>query len=166
MSTPSFPIGHYSLFWCWAAGSIIFTLFPCLLAPLFVPIPWPPKLPGPAVFSAWPREREIDQMHILRYYQSLCFPPPAPPHQMASLLQFGLPFSLLEREAKSLSHVWLFATPWTIACQAPLSMEFSRQEHWSGLPFPSPGDPPNPGIEPGSATLWADALPSEPPGKT
>ena len=47
---------------------------------------------------------------------------------------------------KSLSHVWLFATPWTVAYQAPLSMEFSRQEYWSGLLFPFPGDPPNPGI--------------------
>ena len=66
---------------------------------------------------------------------------------------------------KLLSRVWLFATPWTVAYQAPQSMEFSRQENWSGLPFPSPGDLPNQGIEPGSPTLQADALPSEPPGK-
>ena len=66
---------------------------------------------------------------------------------------------------KSLSRVQLFATPWTVAYQAPPSMGFSRQEYWSGLPFPSPGDLPNPGIEPGSPTLQADALPSEPPGK-
>ena len=66
---------------------------------------------------------------------------------------------------KSLSHVRLFATPWTVAYQAPLSLGFSRQECWSGLPFPSPGDLPNPGIEPGSPVLQADALPSEPPGK-
>ena len=50
------------------------------------------------------------------------------------------------------------ATPWTVAHQAPLSMGFSRQEYWSGLPFPSPGDLPNPGIEPGSPALQADAL--------
>ena len=50
-------------------------------------------------------------------------------------------------------------TPWTIACQAPLSMELSRQEYWSGLPFPSPGDVPNPGIKPGSPALQADSLP-------
>ena len=56
-------------------------------------------------------------------------------------------------------------TPWTVAYQAPLSMGFSRQEYWSGVPFPSPGDLPNPGIEPSSPTLWADALTSEPPGK-
>ena len=69
-------------------------------------------------------------------------------------------------KVESLSRVQLFATPWTIAYQAPQSMEFSRQEYWSGLPFASPGDLPNPGIEPGSPTLQANALPSEPPGKT
>ena len=66
-------------------------------------------------------------------------------------------------KVKSLSCVQLFATPWTIAHQAPLSMGFSKQEYWSGLPFPSPGDLPNPGIEPRSPTLQADALTSEPP---
>ena len=66
---------------------------------------------------------------------------------------------------KSLSPVRLFATPWTVARQAPLSMGFSRQEYWSGLPFPSSGDLSNPGIEPGSPALQADALSSEPPGK-
>ena len=66
---------------------------------------------------------------------------------------------------KLLSHVQLFATPWNIAHQAPPSMEFSRQEYWSGLPFPSPGDLPDPGIEPESPASHADALPSEPPGK-
>ena len=66
---------------------------------------------------------------------------------------------------KLLSRVRLFATPWTVAYQAPQSMEFSRQEYWSGLPFPSPGDLPDPGIEPGSPRLQADTLPSEPPQK-
>ena len=66
---------------------------------------------------------------------------------------------------KSLSRVRLFATPWTVVYQAPPSMGFSRQEYWSGLPFPSPGDLPYPGIEPGSPTLQADTLTSEPPGK-
>ena len=55
-------------------------------------------------------------------------------------------------------------TPWSVARQAPLSMGFSRQEYWSGLPFFSPGDLPNPGIKPRSTALEADALPSEPPG--
>ena len=59
----------------------------------------------------------------------------------------------------------LFATPWTVAYKAPLSMEFSSQEYWSGLPFPSPGDLSHPRIEPRSPTLKADALPSETPGK-
>ena len=58
-----------------------------------------------------------------------------------------------------LSRAGLFATPWTVACQASLSMGFSRQEYWSGLPFPFPGDLPNPGIKPGSPALQADSLP-------
>ena len=68
-------------------------------------------------------------------------------------------------KVKSLSHVQLFGTPWTVAYQAPLSMGFSRQEYWSGLSFPSPGDLPNPGIKPESPTLQVVALTSEPPGK-
>ena len=66
---------------------------------------------------------------------------------------------------KSLSRVWLFATPWIVAYQAPPSMGFSRQEYWSAVPFPSPGDLPDPGIEPRSPTFQADALTSEPTGK-
>ena len=57
------------------------------------------------------------------------------------------------------------ATPWTVACQALLSMEFSMQEYWSGLPFLSPGDLPNPGIKLKSPALQADSLPLQPPGK-
>ena len=68
-------------------------------------------------------------------------------------------------EVKLLSRVQLFGTPWTVACQGPLSMEFSRQEYWSGYLFPSPGDLSNPGIEPRSPTLQADSLPSELPGR-
>ena len=63
------------------------------------------------------------------------------------------------------SHVRLFATPWTEAHQTPLSVEFFRQKYWSGLPFPFPRDLSDPGIEPGSPTLQADSLPSEPPEK-
>ena len=66
---------------------------------------------------------------------------------------------------KSLSCVRLFATPWVVAYQVPPSMGFSRQECWSGMPFPSPGDLPNLGIEPRSPALQSDALLSEPPGK-
>ena len=69
-------------------------------------------------------------------------------------------FSLVQ----SLSRVQFFVTPWTVAKQALLSMGFSRREYWSMLPFPSPGDLPNPGIEPGSPSLQADVLPSEPQG--
>ena len=61
-------------------------------------------------------------------------------------------------KVKSLSRVQLFATPWTVAYQVPSSMGFSRQECWSGLPFPSPGHLPDPGIEPGSPALQADAF--------
>ena len=68
-------------------------------------------------------------------------------------------------EVKSLSRVRLFATPWTVAHQAPLSMGFSRQEYWSGLPFPSPGDLPNPGIETRAPALQVDSLPTELQGK-
>ena len=67
-------------------------------------------------------------------------------------------------KVKSLSRVRLFVTPWTVAYQALLSVGFSRQEYWSGLPFPSPGDLPDPGIEPGFPALEADTLTSEPPG--
>ena len=74
-------------------------------------------------------------------------------------------FSFFNSSVQPLSHVRLFATPWTVAHQAPPSIGFSRQEHWSVLPFPSPGDLPHPGIEPRSPALQADALTSELPGK-
>jgi len=66
---------------------------------------------------------------------------------------------------KSLSRVQFFETPGTVPCQAPPSMGFSMQEYWSGLLFPSPGDLPDPGIEPGSPTLQAHSLLSEPQQK-
>ena len=69
----------------------------------------------------------------------------------------------MKLEVNLLSRVQLFAPPWTVAYQAPPFMGFSRQECWCGLPFPSPGNLLNPGIETGSPTLQADALPSEPP---
>ena len=61
-----------------------------------------------------------------------------------------------ESESESLSRVQLFATLWTVVYQAPPSTEFSRQEYWTGLPFPFPGDFPDPGIEPGSPAVQAD----------
>ena len=72
-----------------------------------------------------------------------------------------LVFSYFITCVQSLSHVWLFEIPWTVACQGPLSMAFPRQENWSGLPFPPPGVLPNPGIEPASPpspALQADSL--------
>ena len=84
--------------------------------------------------------------------------PPIPPDEP----------SLLSRRSSvcvCISRVQLFATPWTAAHQAPLSMGFFRQEYWNGWPCPPPGDLPDPGIESTSPTLWADFLPSEPPGK-
>ena len=69
-------------------------------------------------------------------------------------------FMYMKVKVKSLSHVRLFATPWTAAYQAPPSMGFSRQECWSGLPFPSPGNLLDPGIEPGSPALQVDSLPT------
>ena len=80
-----------------------------------------------------------------------------------------LTWSLVKmKKCYSLSRVWLFASPWTVACMdcsPPQSMEFSRQEYWSGLPFPSPGGLPDSGIKPWFPALQADSLPSEPPGK-
>ena len=82
---------------------------------------------------------------------------------MVSMLNSG--FQWVSEWVKSLSRVQLFVTPWTAAHQAPPSMGFSRQEYWSGLPFPSPRDLPDPGIKPRSPALQADALTSEPPWK-
>ena len=83
---------------------------------------------------------------------------------LASLFAFyWAPPSIWKVKVKSLSCVQLFVTPWTVAYQAPLSMGFPRQEYWSALPFPSPGDLPDPWLDPRSPTLQADALPSEPP---
>ena len=73
--------------------------------------------------------------------------------------------SLKKLKVKPLSCVQLFATPWTIAHQAPPSIELSRQEYWSGLPFPSPGNPTDPEIEPRFPAFQTEALLSEPPGK-
>ena len=112
------------------------------------------------------------------YWSGLSFPSPGdlpnPGIKPLSLLSPALAGGFLTNcaswevpcvHAKSLSRVRLFAIPWTVAHQAPLSMEFSRHEYWSGLSFPSPGDLSDPGIKPRSAALQADSLPSEPPGK-
>ena len=77
----------------------------------------------------------------------------------------GSPDIPLSQHWHTLSRVQHFVTPWTVACQTPPSMEFSRQEYWSGLSCPPSTDLPNPGIEPRSPVLQADSLLSEPPGK-
>ena len=83
----------------------------------------------------------------------------SPPHR------YNVCVSLCVCVCQLLSCVQLFVTPWTIVCQALLSMEFSKQENWSGLPIPSPRDLHDQGIEPQSPALQADSLPFEPPGK-
>ena len=77
-------------------------------------------------------------------------------------LKTDLYLHFLVLQVKSLSLIRLFVTPWTVAYEAPPSMGFSSQEYWSGLPFPSPGDLPNPGTEPGSPALQTDTLLSKP----
>ena len=92
----------------------------------------------------------------------------SPCYSLELCIQMGISFLFsfaFKVKVKSLSCVWLFATPWKVTYQAPQSMGFFRQEYWSGLPFPSPGDLPNPGIEPRSPALQTDALPSDPLGK-
>ena len=74
-------------------------------------------------------------------------------------------YVMTRSEVKSLSRAWLFVTPWTVAYQVPLAMGCSRQEYWSGLPSPSPGDLPDPGIEPESPMLQVNSLLSKPSGK-
>ena len=73
--------------------------------------------------------------------------------------------ALIKHSRKPFVYIYIFTTPWTAAYQAPPFMGFSRQEYWSGLPFPSPGELLDPGIKPRSPTLQADALTSAPPGK-
>ena len=79
-----------------------------------------------------------------------------------TLKKINVVYLSVKVKLKVLSHVRLLATPWTVAYQAPPSMGFSRQEYWSGVPLPSPGDLPDPGIEPGSPAFQADSLTSKP----
>ena len=109
-----------------------------------LPCPPPEDLPNPGIKLRSPASQA----------DSFLSEPPGKPYNSKS-----------EVKVKSLSCVRLFETPWTIACQAPLSMGFSRQEYCSGLPCPPPGDLPNPGIKLRSPALQAGCLPSEPPGK-
>ena len=120
---------------------------------------WDVTYPSP-VFAAWTHygfpETWVGKDHKFVYFSPFLL--------LNSLLQYSHKM-VIEWRVKLLCCVRLFATPWTVAHQAPPSMGFSRQEYWSGLPFPSPGDLPNPGFEPRSPALQADTLTSEPPGK-
>ena len=87
------------------------------------------------------------------------------PFVSAEVSSISLPYLKNEKKESEVTQSCLTVTPWTVAYQAPPSKGFSRQEYWSGLPFPPPGDLPNPRIEPRSPALQAEALPSEPPGK-
>ena len=105
------------------------------------------------------------------YWSGLSFPSPGvlprPTIEPASLMSSALASGLFTTSAtyrSEVSRARLFVILWTVAYQVPLSMGFFRQEYWSGLPFPSPGELRNPGIEPRSPALQADALSSEPPG--
>ena len=101
-------------------------------------------------------------MYILKFVKNC--------HYASKMLNIKIPLLNTKKNRalvlSSFSPTQLFATLWNVAHMAPLSMGFSRQEHWSGLPCPLPGDVPNPGIKPGSPILQADSLPSEPPGKS
>ena len=99
-----------------------------------LPLPIPGDLPDPGT--------ELESWHLL-HWQADSLP----------LSHLESPSTVHTHTQKSLSRVRLFATPWIVAHQAPQSMGFSRHEYWSGLPFPSPGDLPDPGIEPGSPAL-------------
>ena len=81
--------------------------------------------------------------------------------QVSALTSISLAASPAWKCISRFSHVRLLAPPWSVACQAPLSVGFSRLQYWSGLPFPSPGDLPDPGLKLGSPALQADSLPSE-----
>ena len=95
---------------------------------------------------------------VILIFKAKCFQPNISRNlsaMWAAAMEFVSRFVILiiATNACVLSSVWLLTTPWTIACQAPWSMEFSRQEYWTRLTFPSPGDRPNPGVKAGSALL-------------
>ena len=104
--------------------------------------------------ASWPRDWMLSSMAGRSHQGS-----PKNPWRDGLCLEYAY---ASEVKVKSLSRVRLFETPWTVAHQAPPSMGFSKQEYWSGLPFPSPGNLPDPGIEPGSPAFQADVLTSEP----
>ena len=138
---PPIYLNRLSIFW----GSI-----PCSLWDL---VPWPKVKPMPPALETWSpnhwTSREV--LHLSYQYghvDSCCF------------LFFQLfVFPIAHAHAQSLTHVWLFLTPWTVACQTSLSLEFPRQEYCSGLPFPPQRALPDPGIESTALSWQADSLP-------
>ena len=122
-------------------------------------VSWPGMEPRPPTFRAWSLSlktaREVPHFSInLKLLRKRCY----------HFKQISR-CSYVCRKVKSLSRVQLFATPWTVALQASPSMGFSKQGYWSGLPFPSLGDLPDPEIKTMSLALQADSLLLEPPGK-
>ena len=134
------------------------------------------------MISCWFLYNNVNQPYICMYvcmYVCVCIYIYIYTHSWASLTPLSTPplksaqnTSLSSLCYTAMSHcecvshccVRLFVTPWIVVCQSPLSMEFSRQEYWSGLPFPSPGDLPDSGIKPRTPELQTDSLPSEPNG--
>ena len=128
----------------------------------------PSILFGPLAHDIFPQSRNQILPSFVMFH---CFPFMYLQYYFITINMSKSRFKLLERrvflssESISCSVMSDSMTPWTVACQAPLSMEFCRQEYQSGQPFPSPGDLPNPGIEPWFPALQTDSLLSEPPGK-
>jgi hypothetical protein len=122
------------------------------------------NFPGPAILKR-PSPETFMYVHINIYtyvYSNICSPVDANIYTYVYTYIY-IYICMYIHVLSHFSHVQFFATLWTVAHQTPPSMKFSSQEYCSGLPFPSPGDFPNPGTEPGSPTLRADVLSSEPP---
>ena len=132
-----------------------------------------PTICDPMDYSPWNSSGQntgVGSLSLLQGFSPTQGSNPGLPHCRWILYQIshkGSPFVRLKSESESevTQSCPTLCDRWTVARQAPPSMGFSRQEYWSGLPFPSPGDLPNPGIEPRSSTLQADALTSAPPRK-
>ena len=116
--------------------------------------------------TIWPFISKVMSLLFNMVYRFFIIFLPKSKHLLISWPQ-SLSAVILEPQKNKICHcqVQLFVNPWTVAYQAPLSMGFFRQEYWSGLPFPSPGDLPDPGMEPGSTALQSDSTLSEPSGK-
>ena len=121
--------------------------------------PWTVAIQDPSVHG-------ISQARILKWVSISFSRGSSRPSNQTRICYIGRRILYCCEVVKSLSCVRLFATPWTVVYQAPPFMGFSRQDYWSGLPFPSPRDLPNPGIEPGVSQIVGRRFTSEPPGKS